>query len=117
MVRAPRGFRHGTRKLLRKSVRERGSVPPLSLLMVNYNVGDRVHIVVNPSVHAGMPHRRYHGRTGVVVGKRGKCYVVKVMLGDKEKTLFVRPEHLRPAEKPVKPGVAVTSTQSQVVQA
>ncbi len=85
--------------------------------MVNYNVGDRVHIVINPSIHTGMPHRRYHGKTGVVVGKRGKCYIVKVMLGDKEKILFVRPEHLRPTEKPIKPSVVVTSTQSQVAQA
>jgi large subunit ribosomal protein L21e len=98
VVKAPKGFRHRTRKLLRKSVRERGAVPPLSLLMIEYKPGDRVHIVINPSVFKGMPHRRYHGKTGVVVGKRGKCYIVKVMLGDKEKTLFVRPEHLRPAE-------------------
>lgn len=98
LVKAPRGYRHRTRKLFKKSVRERGIVPPLSLLMVNYNVGERVHIVVNPSVHAGMPHRRYHGRTGIIIGKRGKCYVVSVMLGNKEKTLFIRPEHLKPVE-------------------
>lgn len=97
MVKAPRGYRHRTRSLLRKSIRERGAVPPLSLLMVDYKPGDRVHIVLNPSVTKGMPHRRYHGKTGVVIGTRGRCYIVKVMLGDKEKTLFVRPEHLRPA--------------------
>lgn len=98
LVKAPKGLRHRTRKLLKKSVRERGIVPPLSLLMLKYKPGDRVHIVINPSVHKGMPHRRFHGKTGVVVGTRGKCYIVKVMLGDKEKTLYVRPEHLRPAE-------------------
>lgn len=96
MVRAPRGLRHRTRKLLKKHVRERGAIPPLSLLMRKYEVGEKVHIVVNPSVMSGMPHRRYHGKTGVVVGTRGRCYIVKVTLGDKEKTLFVRPEHLRP---------------------
>ena len=96
LVKAPKGYRHRTRKLLRKSVRERGAVPSLSLLMIEYKPGDRVHIVINPSVHSGMPHRRYHGKTGVVIGKRGSCYIVKVMLGDKEKTLFVAPEHLRP---------------------
>jgi len=110
LVKAPRGYRHRTRKLLKKNVRERGSVPPLSLLMINYNVGDRVHIVINPSIHAGMPHRRYHGKTGVVIGKRGKCYIVSVKLGDREKVLFIRPEHLKPAEKQV---VEVT-TSSQV---
>lgn len=97
MVKAPRGIRHRTRKVFRKHVRERGAVPPLSLLMIEYKPGDKVHIKVNPAIHHGMPHRRFHGKTGVVVGKRGKAYIVKVRLGDKEKTLFIRPEHLRPA--------------------
>ncbi len=98
MVKAPRGFRHRTRKVLRKHVRERGAVPPLSLVLHEYKPDDRVHIVINPSVHSGMPHRRYHGKTGVVEGRRGKAYLVRVNLGDKPKTLIVRPEHLRPAE-------------------
>jgi len=100
MVKAPKGYRHRTRKLLRKNVREKGAIPPLSLLMREYKEGEHVHIVINPAIHAGMPHRRFHGRTGVIVGKRGRAYVVKVMMGDKEKTIFVRPEHLRPVEAP-----------------
>ncbi len=71
-------------------------MPPLSLLMHEYRPGDRVYIIINPSVMKGMPHRRYHGKTGVVVGKRGKCYIVEVKVGGKTKTLIVRPEHLRP---------------------
>ncbi len=97
MVKAPRGFRHRTRKLLKKRVRERGAVPPLSLLLHEYRLGDKVHIKINPAIHGGMPHRRYHGKTGTVVGRRGKAYLVEVYLGDKKKLLIVRPEHLRPA--------------------
>ncbi|MEM0001379.1 MAG: 50S ribosomal protein L21e [Desulfurococcaceae archaeon] len=96
MVKAPRGFRHRTRKLMKKSIREKGAIPRLSLLMLEYKTGDKVHIVINPSIHKGMPHRRYHGKTGEILGKRGRCYIVKVMLGDKEKIIFVRPEHLKP---------------------
>ncbi|MMZ69143.1 50S ribosomal protein L21e [compost metagenome] len=66
--------------------------------MIDYKPGDKVHIVVNPAIHKGMPHRRYHGKTGTIIGKRGKAYIVKITLGDKEKTLFIRPEHLRPAK-------------------
>ncbi|MEB3786922.1 MAG: 50S ribosomal protein L21e [Desulfurococcales archaeon] len=99
MVRAPRGFRHRTRKLLKKHTRERGGVPPISLLLHEYNTGDKVHVIINPAIHKGMPHRRYHGKTGVVVGKRGKAYLVKLSLGKKEKILIVRPEHLRPASQ------------------
>ncbi|MGC9121721.1 MAG: 50S ribosomal protein L21e [Thermogladius sp.] len=94
MVKAPKGYRHRTRKLLKKDVRERGAVPPLSRILVEYKEGEVVHIDINPSVHKGMPHRRYQGKTGVVVGKRGRALIVKVNLGGKEKTLFVRPEHV-----------------------
>ncbi len=95
-MRASRGYRHRTRKLLKKHIRERGSVPPLSLLLYDYKPGDYVYIKINPSVMKGMPHRRYHGKVGIVAGKRGRAYIVKVRVGGKEKTLFVRPEHLRP---------------------
>ena len=102
MVKAPKGYRHRTRKLLRKDVRERGAVPKVSVLLREYNVGDRVAIKIDPSFHYwGMPHRRYHGLTGTVVGRRGSCYIVEVYLGDKRKVLFVPPVHLRPLE--VKP--------------
>jgi len=99
MVKAPKGLRHRTRKLLRKSVRERGAVPSLSLLMYDYKPGDYVHIVINPSIVKGMPHRRFHGKTGKVIGVRGRSYIIEVFLGDKRKILFVRPEHLRPTKE------------------
>ncbi len=99
MVKAPKGFRHRTRKLLRKHIRERGAIPPLSLLLHEYKVGDKVHIKINPAIHKGMPHRRYHGKTGTIIGKRGKCYIVEVYLGNKRKTIIVRPEHIRPAKQ------------------
>lgn len=99
MVKAPRGLRHRTRSLLRKDVRERGAVPPLSYLMLGYNVGDKVCIVPNPAICSGLPHRRYYGRVGTVVGRRGKAYIVEVFLGNKRKELFIAPEHLRPHKR------------------
>lgn len=95
-MKASRGFRHRTRKLLRKHIRERGAVPPLSLLLQEYKPGDKVYIIINPSVVRGMPHRRYHGKVATVVGKRGKAYILQLKVGSKMKTLIVRPEHLRP---------------------
>lgn len=94
MVKHSRGYKSRTRKLLRKKPRERGLFP-LSRLLLKYEVGDRVAIIIDPSVHRGMPHRRFHGRIGVIAGVRGKSYIVEVMLGNKKKTLIVRPEHLR----------------------
>jgi large subunit ribosomal protein L21e len=42
-----------------------------------------------------MPHRRYHGLTGTVIGKRGRCFEVQVKQGNSMKTLIIGREHLR----------------------
>ncbi len=97
MVRHSKGYRNRTRKLLRKSPRERGMIP-LSRILREYKEGERVAIKIDPSVHKGQPHRRFHGRTGIIVGKRGRAYIVKVLMGGYEKTIIARPEHLRPLE-------------------
>ncbi len=99
MVKPPRGYRHRTRKVLRKHVREKGAIPKLSVLLYPYQVGDKVAIKIDPSFHRAMPHRRYHGLTGTIIGKRGEAYIVEVYLGRKRKILFVTPEHLRPLPK------------------
>jgi large subunit ribosomal protein L21e len=96
MVKHSKGLRTRSRKLLKKSIREKGSIPRLSYLMIDYKEGDKVIIKINPSVHNGMPHRRYQGKVGEVIGKRGRAYEVKVTLGNKEKLIIVRPEHLIP---------------------
>ena len=66
-------------------------------VLQDYEVGQRVDIVIDPGFHKGMPHKRYHGRTGVVVGKRGRGIEVDVSLGKATKSLIIRPEHLRPS--------------------
>ncbi|MFP3171688.1 MAG: 50S ribosomal protein L21e [Acidilobus sp.] len=97
MVKAPKGYRHRTRKLLTKSVRERGAVPKASVLFYPYKVGDKVTIRIDPSFHKGMPHRRYHGLTGTIVGVRGHAYVVSVPIGKSTvKTIITYAAHLRP---------------------
>lgn len=93
MVRKSKGYRSKTRSLLRKKPRDRGKIS-LSKLLRTYKNGDKVCIKIDPSVHKGMPHRRYHGKIGWIVGKRGRSYVVEVTSGNKIKTLLVRPEHL-----------------------
>jgi large subunit ribosomal protein L21e len=41
-----------------------------------------------------MPHRRYHGKVGRIISKRGRSYEVSVTQGDAIKEIIVRPEHL-----------------------
>jgi len=97
MVRHSKGYRNRTRKLLKKHPRERG-LPPLSRILREYKKGERVAIKIDPSVHKGQPHRRFHGRTGIIMGKRGRAYIVKVLMGGYEKIIITRPEHLHPLE-------------------
>ncbi|MHC1635978.1 MAG: 50S ribosomal protein L21e [Candidatus Methanospirareceae archaeon] len=91
------GRRRKTRKKLRKRVRERG-LSPITRAIQKFEVGERVHICIDPSVHKGMPHPRFHGYTGEIKGQRGRAYIVGIMDGGKQKELFVRAEHLKPAQ-------------------
>jgi large subunit ribosomal protein L21e len=43
-----------------------------------------------------MPHKRYHGKVGTVIEKRGRSYVVSVAQGKAVREIIVRPEHLEP---------------------
>jgi large subunit ribosomal protein L21e len=58
-------------------------------------VGEKAHIFLDPSIHHGMPHLRFHGKTGTVVGAQGRAFVLAVRDGNKTKTVLARPEHLR----------------------
>jgi large subunit ribosomal protein L21e len=80
---------------LKRKPREKGKTG-LSKILHEYSSGEKVVIKINPSIHKGMPHRRYHGRIGVIAEKRGRAYVVNVTQGDATKQIIVRPEHLKP---------------------
>merc|ERR1712166_1615564 len=59
------GYRCCTRDMFSRPFRQRG-MPNLSTYLVNYKLGDYVDIKANSAIQAGMPHKFYHGRTGVV---------------------------------------------------
>ena len=94
MVKRSKGFRNRTRSVLRQNVRERGN-PPITHSLRTFEPGTKVAIVINPAVHAAMPHPRYKGLTGTVQAQRGKAFEVKVRDGGKERLLICGPEHLK----------------------
>ena len=96
-MRKSKGYRSGTRRLFKKEPRERGKMK-LSKLLYEYQPGTQVLVKIDSSVHKGMPHRRYHGRVGTVINKRGRSYVVSVSQGDAIREIIVRPEHLEPCK-------------------
>jgi len=89
-----KGFRHRTRSLLRKKAREKGKIG-ISRILREFKEGEKVVVKIDPSVQKGMPHRRYHGKIGIVESRRGKAYLINVKMGNQVKRIIARPEHIR----------------------
>jgi len=94
LVKRSKGIRSKSRKLLRKKPRERG-IHSITRALQQFEEGESVNIVIDSSVHKGMPHIRFQGCTGKVEGKQGGSYLVGINDGKKHKTLIIRSEHLR----------------------
>lgn len=94
MVRNSKGTRTGTRKIISRKPRERG-LSPITHSLVRFEVGEYVNVVIDPSMHNGMPHKRFHGLTGTVKRIQGGAYEIKVKVGNKYKHPIICPEHLK----------------------
>jgi large subunit ribosomal protein L21e len=94
MGRRSRGIRSKSRHVMRKRARE-PSLPPITKSLQQFADHDRVAIAIDPSIHKGMPHRKFQGLTGEVIGKQGEAYLLKIRNGGKEKKILIRPEHLK----------------------
>jgi large subunit ribosomal protein L21e len=92
-MKASKGTRTKSRQVLQKKPRARG-LSPITKAFQQFEAGEKVNIVIDPSVHKGMPFSRFHGKTGVVVGSRGAAFEVNIKEGDKTKMVVARPEHL-----------------------
>lgn len=88
MVQKSYGKMRGARKKLRNP--EKLTV---TQLLKKFEVGDKVHVVLNSSTT--FQHPRFFGKTGTIVAKSGRCYVVEVRDGNALKKLNLTPEHLK----------------------
>jgi large subunit ribosomal protein L21e len=86
------GIRRKTRSILRKDNVVRG----ISYLLHDYKVGDKVVVDVDPREHDTTPHRRFHGRIGVVEQVGRRILKVSVTIGNKKKMLQTRFNHIKP---------------------
>ena len=64
-MRGSKGYYTGTRSLLRKPTREKGK-PNIGKLLIDYTLGSEVIIKMDSSVQKSMPHKRFHGKIGVI---------------------------------------------------
>ncbi|KAI8915795.1 ribosomal protein L21e-domain-containing protein [Gorgonomyces haynaldii] len=92
------GLRARTRHLFARDFGTKGQVQ-LSNYLKTYKVGDIVDIKANGAVHKGMPHKFYHGKTGVIynVTKSSVGVIVHKIVRSRyvEKRVNVRIEHVK----------------------
>ncbi|KAG9295238.1 hypothetical protein G9A89_000061 [Geosiphon pyriformis] len=92
------GIRARTRHMFARRFREKGSIR-LSTYLKIYKVGDIVDIKANGAVQKGMPHKFYHGRTGIIynVTKSAVGVIINKRVGNRflEKRVNVRVEHIK----------------------
>jgi large subunit ribosomal protein L21e len=77
----------------KKPVRTRGKLQ-LSRYFQELNKGDFVAVSREPAIPSSFP-KRMQGQTGIVEGKRGKAYFVKIKEGNKDKRILIEPIHLK----------------------
>jgi large subunit ribosomal protein L21e len=87
-----RGFRSKSRGTLTKRRDDFGL--KVTRFLTQYAPGDKVIFDIDPSVHKGMPHRRYQGKVGVILQRRGRAYIIETEVGEKKKIIIARPEHI-----------------------
>lgn len=88
------GARRKTRHIMKKEPRSRGKLS-LSKYFQKLSQGDKVCLKAEPAIQKGMYFRRFHGKAGIINGKRGNCYSVIIKDHNKEKELIVHPVHLK----------------------
>lgn len=88
------GNRRKTRNIFSKHYKNKGKIS-LTNYLKEYVVGDRVVLKAEPAVQKGLYFRRFHGKSGIVKGKKGNCYEVAIKDGKAEKSVIVHPVHLK----------------------
>jgi large subunit ribosomal protein L21e len=92
MTKKSRGFRAKTRFKIRQKVAYR---PTVNKFLKEFKKNQTVVIIQEPASQKGMPHPRFKGKSGKILEKRGKSYIVQIVDGNKAKKLIARPEHLK----------------------
>ncbi|MEK6813046.1 MAG: 50S ribosomal protein L21e [Nanoarchaeota archaeon] len=96
MVKRIGGQRRKTRAKFSKNYKEKGKIS-IRRFLQSFQAGEKVILKAEPAYQQGMYFPRFHGKEGIIQGKQGACYQVRVLDGNKEKTIIIHPVHLRKA--------------------
>ena len=84
----------------KKKIREKGKIK-FSRYFQEFKNGETAAVVRELSINASFP-KRLQGRTGIIEGKRGKAYIIKINDIKKEKKFLIEPIHLKKIKYPNK---------------
>ena len=84
----------GQRAKTRHKLKRKKKKVTVNRLLSKPQIDATVQISIDSAVHSGMPHPRFQGLTGKVIGYRGKVVEVRLKHGKTEKLLLVHPAHL-----------------------
>jgi large subunit ribosomal protein L21e len=87
---------HGIRRKARSIMTKDNAARGISYLLTDYKVGDKVIVDVDPREHNTTPHRRFQGKVGVVKEIGRRTLKVGIMVGEKQKILQTRFNHIKP---------------------
>ncbi|MAG52567.1 MAG: 50S ribosomal protein L21e [Nanoarchaeota archaeon] len=90
--------RRKTRSLFKKNVRLKGKISIRNYLQT-FKEGEKVLLKAEPAIQKGMYFRRFHGKTGEIIGTQGTNYRIKIQDGNKPKEVIVHPIHLKKCQK------------------
>jgi len=79
-------------RLLRRRASE--SRLGITKLVKSFAVGDRVVVDPKTGHFGGMPHPRYRGKLGTIVGRRGNAYIVQIQVYSAKKEIIIPAVHL-----------------------
>lgn len=95
-----KGYRCHTRSKFKKNFKDK-TIPNTTTLLHQYKRGDYVDICVDPSIHKGMPHHKFVGKTGRIyaVFNTSVGIVMTIRVGNRiaVKKVLARIEHVRPS--------------------
>ena len=72
-------FRHKSRSIMTKNA-PRG----VSFLLRKYVENDRALVIIDPRQHKGLPHRRYHGKVGIIMQIGRRTLTLDIKLGNQK---------------------------------
>ena len=78
---------------MKKRLREKGKIR-LSRMFQELKQGERVAVKRELAERAGFPEK-IQGKTGMIEGRKGKAYIVKIAVGKGSKKFIIKPVHLK----------------------